>query len=64
MGAKESVSNEEVQIDILDRQIYKIRNKSFLWSKFYAKISQLMGATWEIEANMTYHRFFSNPNLV
>ncbi|WMV41034.1 hypothetical protein MTR67_034419 [Solanum verrucosum] len=52
LGVKDNLSYEEVTVDILDRQVKKLRNieddsVNVLWRNQYVE-----GATWEAEADM------------
>lgn len=50
IGVKKSQSYKEVQVEILDRYICKLRNKDIALVKFIWKNQE---ATWEVEPNMT-----------
>ncbi|WMV49471.1 hypothetical protein MTR67_042856 [Solanum verrucosum] len=52
LGVKENLSYEEVLIEILDRQVKKLRNKEVASVKVLWKSQLVEGATLEAEANM------------
>ncbi|KAK4737102.1 hypothetical protein R3W88_000799 [Solanum pinnatisectum] len=52
LGIKENLSSEEVPVEILDRQVKKLRNKEVTFVKFLWKNQLVEGATWEDEANI------------
>ena len=49
---KDSLCNEYVPIDILDRQVRKLRNKEVALVKVLWRSQFVEGATWEVEAAM------------
>ncbi|WMV41123.1 hypothetical protein MTR67_034508, partial [Solanum verrucosum] len=49
---KDSLSNEEVPVEILDRQVRRLRNKEVASMKVWWRIQSIDGATWEVEAAM------------
>ena len=49
---KDSLCNEYVPIDILDRQVRKLRNKEVALVKVLWRSQFVEGATWEAEAAM------------
>ncbi|WMV54797.1 hypothetical protein MTR67_048182 [Solanum verrucosum] len=52
LGVKKNLSYEEVSIEILDRQVKKLRNKEVASVKVLSRNQLVEGATWEAEANM------------
>ncbi|WMV49764.1 hypothetical protein MTR67_043149 [Solanum verrucosum] len=52
LGVKENLSYEEVPIEILDRQVKKMRNKDVAYVKVLYRNQLVEGATWEAEADM------------
>ena len=52
---KDNLSNEEVSVQILDRQVKKLRNKELVSVKVLWKNHLLEGATWEAETDMKSH---------
>lgn len=64
MGADESFSCEEVPVEIIVRQVKKLRNKEVYSLKVLLRNHLVEGATWEIEADMMspdHHLFPSSP---
>ncbi|WMV46002.1 hypothetical protein MTR67_039387 [Solanum verrucosum] len=64
LGVDESLSHEEVSVEILDRQIKKLRNKEVASVKVLWRNDLVEGATWEAEADMKSrypHLFPSTP---
>ena len=59
---KDNLSNEEVSVQILDRQVKELRNKEVAFVKVLWKNHLLEGATWEVEADMKslYPQLFDN----
>ncbi|TMX05443.1 hypothetical protein EJD97_021243 [Solanum chilense] len=49
---KDNLSYEEVPIEILDRQVKKLRSKGVVSVKVLWKNQLVEGATWEAEADM------------
>ena len=49
---KDSVCYEDVQVEILDRQVKRLRNKKFASVKVLWRSQSEEGATWEAEAAM------------
>ncbi|KAK4709950.1 hypothetical protein R3W88_004463 [Solanum pinnatisectum] len=49
---KENISYEEVPVEILDRQVKKLRNKEVASVKVLWRNYLVEGATWEAEADM------------
>ncbi|WMV24397.1 hypothetical protein MTR67_017782 [Solanum verrucosum] len=63
LGFDESLSYEEIPVEILDRQVKRLRNKEVA-SKVFMEESLVEGATWEAEADMKSrypHLFPSTP---
>ncbi|TMX04172.1 hypothetical protein EJD97_011225 [Solanum chilense] len=62
LGVKDNLSYEEVPVQILDRQLKKLRNKEVTSVKVLWKNHLVDGATWETEANMKsrYPHLFDN----
>lgn len=61
----ESLSYEEVLIEILDRQVKRLRNKKITFVKILWRNHLVQGATWEAEADMKSwypHLFPSAPS--
>ncbi|WMV40996.1 hypothetical protein MTR67_034381 [Solanum verrucosum] len=52
LGVKENLSFEEVLVDILDRQVKKLKNKEVSFVKVLWRNQLVKGATWEDEADM------------
>ncbi|KAK4729777.1 hypothetical protein R3W88_022765 [Solanum pinnatisectum] len=52
LGVDENLSYEEVPVDILDRQVKKLRNKEVAFVKVLWRNHLVEGATWEAEADM------------
>ncbi|WMV19305.1 hypothetical protein MTR67_012690 [Solanum verrucosum] len=66
LGVYESLSYEEVPVEILDRQVKKLRNKEVVSVKVLWMNLLVEGATWEAEADMMSrypHLFPSTPPL-
>ncbi|WMV32635.1 hypothetical protein MTR67_026020, partial [Solanum verrucosum] len=60
----ESLSYEEVPVEILDRQVKRLRNKEIASVKVLWRNHLVEGATWEAEVNMKSgypHLFPSTP---
>ena len=49
---KDSLSYEDLPVEILDRQVRRFRNKIFTSVKVLWKSQSVEGATWEAEASM------------
>ena len=58
----ENLSYEEVPVEILDRQMMKLKNNEVASLKVLRKNHLLEGATWDVEADMksSYFHIFSN----
>ena len=52
LGVKDNLSYEEVLVQILDRQVKKLRNKEVVSIKVLWKNHLVEGETWETEADM------------
>ena len=61
-GVKNNLSYEEVPVQILDRQVKKLRNKEVVSIKVLWKNHLVERATWEVEGNMKsrYPHLFEN----
>ncbi|WMV41047.1 hypothetical protein MTR67_034432, partial [Solanum verrucosum] len=60
----ESLSYEEVPVEILDQQVKRLRNKEVVSVKVLWRNNLVEGATWKVEANMKSrypHIFPSTP---
>ena len=60
---KDSISYEDVQVEILDPQVRRLRNKEVALVKVLWRSQSVEGATWEEEATMKSkypHLFLSN----
>nr|XP_004250797.1 uncharacterized protein LOC101248640 [Solanum lycopersicum] len=55
LGVDEKFFDEEVPLDILDRQVKKLRNKEVASIRVLWRNHLVEGATWEAEANMKFH---------
>ena len=62
LGVKDNLSYEEVLVQILDRQVKKLRNKEVVSVKVLWKNKLVEGATWEAEVEMKsrYPHLFEN----
>ncbi|KAK4726751.1 hypothetical protein R3W88_031668 [Solanum pinnatisectum] len=64
LGVDESLSYEEVPVEILDRQVKRLRNKEIAFVKDLRRNHLVEGATWEAEVDMKSqypHLFPSTP---
>ena len=52
VGVKDSLSYEDVPVEILDRQVRRLRNKEVSSVKVLWSSQSVEGATWEAEASM------------
>ncbi|WMV25599.1 hypothetical protein MTR67_018984 [Solanum verrucosum] len=52
LGFKENLSYEKVPVDILDRQVKRLRNKEVASVKVLWRNHLVEGATWEADADM------------
>ena len=62
---KDSLSYEDVRVEILDRHVRRLRNKEIASVKVLWRIQSVEGATWEEEEAMKAkypHLFPSNSN--
>ena len=55
LGVEENLSYEEAPVDILDRQVKRLRNKEIATVKVLWRNHLVEGATWEVEADMRSH---------
>ena len=55
LGVKDNLFYEEVQVQILDSQVKKLRNKEVVSIRVLWKNHFVEGATWEAEAYMKSH---------
>ncbi|WMV50362.1 hypothetical protein MTR67_043747, partial [Solanum verrucosum] len=65
LGVDESLSYEEISVEILDRQVKRLRNKEVASVKVLWRNHLVEGSTWEAEADMKSrypHLFPSAPN--
>ena len=62
LGVGEDLSNEEVPIEILDRQVKRLRNKEIATVKVLWRNHLVEGAMWEAETDMKsrYPHLFSS----
>ncbi|WMV58980.1 hypothetical protein MTR67_052365 [Solanum verrucosum] len=52
VAVKDSLSYEDVPVEILDRQVRRLRNKEFASVKVWWRSQSVEGATWEAEVAM------------
>ena len=55
LGVDEDLSYEEVPVEILDRQVKRLRNKEVAIVKLLWRNNLVKGSTWESEAYMRSH---------
>ena len=62
LGVDEDLSYEEVSVEILDRQVKRLRNKEIATAKVLWRNDLVKGATWEAEDDMRsrYPHLFSS----
>ena len=62
LGVQENISYEEVPVEIVNRQVVKLRNKEVASVKVLWKNHLVEGTTWEAEAYMKsrYPHLFDN----
>ena len=62
LGVDDSISHEEVLVEILDRQVKKLRNKEVASVKVSCRNHLVEGATWEAKVDMKscYPHIFPN----
>ena len=62
LGVDENLSYEEVLVDILDRQVKRVRNNEVATVKVLWRNHLVEGATWKAEADMRsrYPHLFSS----
>ncbi|KAK4716100.1 hypothetical protein R3W88_014438 [Solanum pinnatisectum] len=65
LGVNESLSYEEVPVEILDLQVKRLRNKEVASVKVLWRNHLVEGATWEAEADMKsrYPHFFASTPI-
>ena len=66
VAVKDSLSYEDVPVEILDCQVRRLRNKEVASVKVLWRSQFIEGATWEAEAAMKAkypHLFPSDPSL-
>ncbi|WMV08910.1 hypothetical protein MTR67_002295, partial [Solanum verrucosum] len=65
LGVDESLSYEEVPVEILDRQVKRLRNKQIASMKVLWRNYLVEGATWEAEADMKsrYPHLFPSTSI-
>ncbi|WMV54787.1 hypothetical protein MTR67_048172, partial [Solanum verrucosum] len=64
LGVDESLSYKEVPVEILDREVKRLRNKEAASIKVLWRNHLVEGDTWEAEADMKFrypHLFPSTP---
>ena len=67
VAVKDSISYEDVPIEILERQVRRLRHKEVASVKVLWRSQSVKGATWEVEASMKAkypHLFPSDPTPV
>lgn len=52
MNVEENLTYEEVLVEILDRQVKRLRIKDVVPVKVLLRNQQVVSATWEVEADM------------
>ena len=62
LGVGEDLSYEEIPVEILDRQVKRLRNKEIATAKVLLRNDLVKGATWEAEDDMRsrYPHLFSS----
>ncbi|WMV50803.1 hypothetical protein MTR67_044188, partial [Solanum verrucosum] len=50
VAVKDSLTYEDVSVEILEREVLRLRNKEFASVKVLWKSQSVKGATWEAEA--------------
>ncbi|KAK4737356.1 hypothetical protein R3W88_001053 [Solanum pinnatisectum] len=55
LGVDENLSYEDVSVEIMDRQVKRLRNKEVASVKVLWRNHLVEGATWEAEADMKSH---------
>jgi len=65
MAVKYSLTYEDVPVEILDRQIRRLRNKEVTSVKVVWKSQSIEGATWEAQAAMKskYPHLFRSDSI-
>ena len=61
IGLKERISYEVVSVEILDRQIKKLKNKEAVLIKVLWRNHLSKGGTWDVEADMMTHYHHLSP---
>ncbi|WMV32992.1 hypothetical protein MTR67_026377 [Solanum verrucosum] len=64
LGVKENLSYEEVPIEILDRQVKKLRNKEVASVKVLWRNHLVQGATWEADMMSQYPYLFPSTPIL
>ncbi|WMV29799.1 hypothetical protein MTR67_023184 [Solanum verrucosum] len=64
MAVKYSLSYEDVPVEILDRQVRRLRNKEVASVKVLWRSQSVEGATWEVKASMKSNVFACSWNSV
>ncbi|WMV40898.1 hypothetical protein MTR67_034283 [Solanum verrucosum] len=64
VAVKDSLTYEEVPVEILNRQVRRLRNKEFTLVKVLWMSQSVEGATWEAEATIksNYPHFFPSDS--
>ncbi|WMV46128.1 hypothetical protein MTR67_039513 [Solanum verrucosum] len=65
VDVKDSISYEDVPVEILDRQVRRLRNKEVVSIKVWWRSQSVEGATWEAETAMKakYHHLFPSDSI-
>ncbi|WMV58320.1 hypothetical protein MTR67_051705 [Solanum verrucosum] len=65
VGVKDSLSYEDVPVEVLDRQVRRLRNKEVGSVKVFWRSQPVKGATWETEIAMKskYLRLFPSDSI-
>lgn len=64
VGVKESLSYEEVSVEISDRQVRKLRNKEVASVKVLWRNQEVEGATWEAKDDMMMRYPYLFPSVL
>ncbi|WMV25170.1 hypothetical protein MTR67_018555 [Solanum verrucosum] len=66
LGVKENLTYKEAPVEILDRQVKKLRNKEVAFVKVLWRNQLVEGATWEVEVDMMsrYPHFFPSTPIL
>ena len=62
LAVKDSLSYEDVLVEILDRQVKRLRNKKVASVKVLWRSQSVEGATWEAEAAMKAKYLYLFPS--